>query len=115
MKSIQNQIKPLIKLIFFQLSQKDYEKTVELLNGTRLSPNDIQKIIESYGRTIEVPPEQHYENLDIVEVDDSSPKRWSVVQPFWTKEEGYSDLSLEVTAIQEADGICLHLDDIHVL
>jgi hypothetical protein len=85
------------------------------LKGSRLSSDDVQKVIESYGRSIELPPEQHYENLDIIEVNNSNPKKWSVVQPLWTREEGYSDLSLEVTATHEAGQICLYLDDIHVL
>ena len=35
--------------------------------------------------------------------------------PLWTKEEGRSDLSIEVTVIKETSGFKIELDDIHVL
>jgi hypothetical protein len=38
-----------------------------------------------------------------------------VVVPLWTREEGMSDLSLEATITESADGVMVVIDNIGVL
>jgi hypothetical protein len=56
------------------------------------------------------------ELLDIVEVEGSSLKSWSVNLPLWTNEEGRSDLTLEMRFTEsEAAIYTVEIDDLHVL
>ena len=46
----------------------------------------------------------------------AEPPAWSVVVPLWTREEGRSDLTAELTLTESSAGeIDLELDDLHVL
>jgi hypothetical protein len=91
-------------------------KDIEILtNGSRLNAMDIAKAITDYGRQLVMPPEDGYELMDVVEVRDSAPPRWSIRIPLWTREEGRSDLSLELTVSQRSNGFDVELDDIRVL
>ncbi|MGD8619980.1 MAG: hypothetical protein PVH54_12445 [Gammaproteobacteria bacterium] len=72
--------------------------------------------IKEYGSMIVMPPSKAFEDLDIIEIEGSSPKSWSVRFDFWTEEEGLSDLSLELTLISsEEDLLKVEIDNIHVL
>lgn len=103
----------LIKL----LVNNEYELIERLTKSIRLEAIDIKEAIDSYGRTVIMIPESEYENLiDIIEISNSIPKRWSVRFDLWTKEEGRSDLSLEMTLIDsDKEFMDIELDDIHVL
>jgi hypothetical protein len=54
-------------------------------------------------------------DADIVQVEGVSPPRYSVRYDLWTKEEGRSDLSIELTIQFEHYGLQVELDNIHVL
>jgi hypothetical protein len=50
-----------------------------------------------------------------VEVENSNPKEWSVVAPIYTSEEGCSDLSIELSLIENGKEIYKsELDNIRV-
>jgi hypothetical protein len=53
--------------------------------------------------------------LDIVRIAGSVPPAWSVRANLWTKEEGRSDLTLELTIRQVENSYEVELDDLHVL
>lgn len=93
----------------------DYQLVANLTKGTRLTTEDIGQAIRRYGRTLVNSPEEQSSMMDVVEIRDSERRRWSIRVPLWTKEEGRSDLTLELTAIEGDDLIELELDDIHVL
>jgi hypothetical protein len=46
---------------------------------------------------------------------DGRPDLWSVVIPLWTEAEGRSDLSLEATIEDRAEGAIVEIGGIHVL
>jgi hypothetical protein len=71
--------------------------------------------VREYGRTIIVPPGDAIPNLDVVKVTNADPERWSVDIPLWSKEEGRSDLTLEVTMIESGQELMhVEIDGIHV-
>jgi hypothetical protein len=92
-----------------------YDDVCTMTKGIRLSAQEMRTAIQDYGRTLVIPPEDWFQTMNTVAVRDSSPTRWSVTVPLWTKEEGRSDLSLELTLIQRTNGLEVELDDIHVL
>ncbi|MBI5722645.1 MAG: hypothetical protein HZA50_01715 [Planctomycetes bacterium] len=110
-KHIQKTIQELIAL----LVARRYRDVESLTNATRLTANEIQGIISDYGRILVDPPDSAWQFMEIIEVKNSSPCKWSIVMPLWTQEEGRSDLSLEVTVIHGEKELVVELDDIHVL
>ncbi len=92
-----------------------YVKIEALTKGVRLSAGEMAQAVGDYGRHLVVPPEKAFELLDVVEVRNMQPPRWSVTMPLWTQEEGRSDLSLELTLIDGQQAFEIELDDIHVL
>ncbi len=57
-----------------------------------------------------------FQAVDVVPVSGSDPQRWSVVIPLWTREEGRSDLSLEIIVEDSpAQRYPVEVDDLHVL
>lgn len=89
---------------------------LESLTGrTRLSATEMARAISDYGRTLVSPPDDAFALMDVVEVRDARRARWAVTMPLWTREEGRSDLSIELTLIAAAGGFRIEFDDIHVL
>lgn len=111
MKKIADQVRSIINL----LALGRFQEIDSLTNGIRLPANQMAEAIAVYGRVLIEPPEEGYELMDVVEVTDVNPRRWSVTMPLWTREEGRSDLTLELTFIEDGDQLHVELDDIHVL
>ncbi|RRC96762.1 hypothetical protein EHS89_20625 [Amphritea balenae] len=79
-----------------------------------MSVEEMAWAISEYGEKLIPYPEQV--NLDIIEISNSALKSWSVTAPVYTHVEGLSDLSIELTVTQNAQGkFTLSLDDIRVL
>lgn len=115
-------ITPIEKIIFtlrYLLSlfvQSDYITLEKISQGVRLSAKEMELAIKEYGATIEMPPSEAFEDLDIIEIEGASPKSWSLRFDFWTKEEGVSDLTLELTLISsDNDLLKVEIDNIHVM
>ncbi len=95
------------------LVARNYDAIVRYTRGIRLPKDDIEYAIDDYGCTITMPPESVFDNLDVVEVEHVLPREWSVRCPLWTKEEGRSDLSIELSMIEEeVDKLRVELDNI---
>jgi hypothetical protein len=93
-----------------------YEELEVLSGGNRLKAKDFHEALIDYGATLEMPPDSEYEKIDAIKIENSTPQRWSVRFALWTREEGRSDLSLEMTIIQNGDGsVSYEIDDLHVL
>jgi hypothetical protein len=84
-------------------------------HSVRLTGNAIAKAIADYGRTLVLPPRDGFRLMNVVEIRNAQPKRWSVAMPLWTKEEGRSDLTVEMTISEHENTFLVALDDIHVL
>ena len=68
------------------------------------------------GDFLIMPPEGEFEELDVIEIENSSPRSWSIRFDLWSKSEGKSDLTLEATFIENnKDILQVELDNIHIL
>jgi hypothetical protein len=106
---IENTVK---KLYEFLLNQ-EYQHVELLTAGVRLNAKEIEESIKGYGRKLAPYPEKV--EIDAIEIFGTEEKAWSVVAPVYTMEEGFSDLSIELTLIEKSeDYIKVELDNIHV-
>lgn len=82
----------------------------------RLSAAEIEQAVRAYKFTLVVWPVERDCPIDIVEIDGTSPRAWSVQASAYTLEEGRSDLTLEMTLIEKESGqFRVELDNLHVL
>ena len=108
--------KPLIdtlRSVVEMLVAGNFSGVEALSGGIRLSASEIRNAIREYGESLTKPPDTAYDDLDAIEVTGSDPRRWSVRFDLWTEQEGKSDLSLEVTIID--DGPQIEIDNLHIL
>jgi hypothetical protein len=95
---------------------QDYEGLLRLAPESRVGAAEIKKAIAEYHCCPVMPAAPIEELLDIVEIGGSRPKSWSVNLPLWTKEEGRSDLTLEMRFTESETAIySVEIDDLHVL
>ena len=104
-----------IRQVIEYLATGRFVELEKLTKGQRLSAQEMARAIGEYGMELVLPPDYAFELMDVVEVRDAKPPQWSVAMPLWTREEGRSDLSVEVTLITDAEGFRIEIDDIHVL
>lgn len=98
-----------------RLARGEYETVIAESSASRLTTDELRDVVREYGRTLVAPPETAYQDLDAVAVRGATPPTWSVRAPLWTKEEGKSDLTLELTVVLNEDRASFELDDLHVL
>lgn len=108
-------LESVIRSLAIRLANGEYGAVIQECSTSRLTADDVRQVIRDYGRTIVEPPPEAYDDLDAVEVQDAKQPTWSVQASLWSKEEGRSDLTLEVTASQSGDRWEVELDDLHVL
>lgn len=116
MDTTAQRISATIKQLLLWLVAGDYAAIERYTNGVRISAVLMSDAISEYGHKLSMPPPVAFENLDVIEVIGTSPKRWSVRFDLWTEDEGRSDLSLECTLIDMEEGLlAAEVDNIHVL
>ena len=109
------ELKQPVRQVIKLLVEQRYSELESLTKGIRLRAGDMMQAVQSYKRTLIMPPEDSYNLMNAVNIRSSEPPQWSIVMPLWTQEEGRSDLSIELTLIKEIQGFRIELDDIHVL
>lgn len=57
-----------------------------------------------YCRTLVMPPETAYDNIDVIPIRGSEPQAYSVRFRLYTKEEGQSDLEVQLTLMDRGTG-----------
>ncbi len=112
---MERQIKEIVASLIALLVEGEYSEIERKTNGARLSAEEIKTAVEQYGRKLVPPPSEAYDEMDVIEVKGSGVPQWSITMPLWTKEEGRSDLSVELTIFKKTEGVTVELDDIHVL
>jgi hypothetical protein len=93
----------------------DFDAAERLTQGVRLTSSDMQQAIRDYGGTLVTPPDTALLDADVIEVAGANPRTWSVCFDLWTKEQGTSDLSLELTVKEGSPEPKVELDNLHVL
>jgi hypothetical protein len=81
--------------------RKDYLALEKLSKGVRLKASEIEQGITEYGRTLVIPPPEAFQSIDVIPIRASVPRAYSIRFPFYTIEEGESDLELQVTFIDD--------------
>jgi hypothetical protein len=115
--TIEPAVRTALRTVLGLLVDGEYEVLDAMTKGRNLSAAQLREAVESYGRTLVLPPDGALPaDLDVFEVAGSSPRRLAVVMPMTTKEEGRSDLSAELTLIEVAPRLWVtEIDNIHVL
>jgi hypothetical protein len=110
-----NPLKEVVQQVVRLLVIHEYDKLVKMSGGIQLSASEMAAAISDYGSTLVYPPAVAFDSIDAVGVLSSKPPKWSIVFPLWTEEEGRSDLTLELTVIEEPVGLRVEIDNLHVL
>lgn len=98
------------------LAAHDYNSVEQLTGGRRLSATDLARAVRDYGPSLVPLPPEALDDLDVVAVDGSDPPTYSVVVDLWTREEGHSDLTLELQLVDRYGGAYdVSIMDLHVL
>jgi hypothetical protein len=107
---------PEVRDILAQLAAGDYFALEQRCGGIRLSAEDLATAVTAYGRHLVSPPKDLDLELDVAAIRNADPPAWSVAVPLHTREEGRSDLTLELTIVAAPpSGFRVELDDLHVL
>jgi hypothetical protein len=105
-----------IRRIVALLAERRYEDVARLCVGSRVSAEEMKEAVTTYGRTIVALPEASAALVDSVRVTSASDPTWLVVVPLFTREEGRSDLTLELTVTESRRGsVAVQVENLHVL
>jgi len=98
-----------------RLVRGDYAAVEQRSGGERLSADELERAISDYERTLESPDEGCWDTVDVDPIGDGEDE-FAVAAPLWTREEGRSDLTLELTRTKTESGTYyVEVDDLHVL
>src|SRR4051812_31071410 len=79
----------------------------------RVTAGEIEEAIRHYGRTLIPLPAEAWDLVDVYE-NRHDPKALALDVDLFTKEEGRSDLTLSIAAIQVDRGWNIGINDLHV-
>ena len=110
-----NAVTEVVRSLLALLVAGEWTGLDRMTTGSRLSADDVRSGVAAYGRTLVMPPKETFDELDVVEVSGAIQRTVNVRVPFWTVEEGRSDLELVLTLSEVADGLwSVHVDDLLV-
>jgi hypothetical protein len=110
-----DQLQEVVSVVLNLLAKEEYSQLERLTHGMRLSSEQIKEVVTDYGRKLITAPDSAFELMSVIRVRDTEPPQWSIAMPLWTQEEGRSDLSMELTVLEQEDGYKIELDNLHVL
>ena len=109
-------LKATVQRVVSLLARGEYEALERLTNGERLTAAEIREGVRDYGGSLVLPPDEAFDNLDVVEIEGEQPRAWGVRVDLWTAEEGRSDLTLELTLREGAEEVYgVEIDNVHAL
>jgi hypothetical protein len=83
----------------------DWPALDRTISGSTLSGADVRLAVAQYGRALVVPPSESFDALDAVEVENMGRRTVQIRVPLWTREEGRSDLEMNITATEVGPGL----------
>ena len=90
-----------------------YDVVEAMTRGRRLSSQALRTAVEDYGRTLVDVPEEAW-SVDVAPMDEEG--TFHLIVDLWTREEGRSDLSLELAVTDRYNGAYeVEVLDLHVL
>lgn len=112
----QNEARRELKQLVNWLVEGKLQEIEAHTSGIRLTAQMIREAIDEYPATLVKPPDEAFDKLGMIQIEDADPPEWYVRFDLWTAEEGRSDLSVECTVVAvEGKGVRIELDGIHVL
>ncbi|CAM5505834.1 hypothetical protein MAUB1S_08449 [Mycolicibacterium aubagnense] len=79
-----------------------------------MNAGDLGNIVSDYGIEIVMPPEGRYRELDVISVSPAGIPTFSVVTDVWTKIDGKSDVSIEMTVKIDGEDVIVEIDNLHI-
>jgi hypothetical protein len=113
---VEPELQDIVRQIVTKLVMGEYKDLEQLSRGVRLKADEIEAGVIQYGRTLTLPPNSQFQELDIIQVQNSKVRKFDVRVTLWTVEEGKSNLTLELTLIEDVEkNYKVEIDGIHVL
>lgn len=98
------------------LAAGDYETASRMAEGRRLSAADLERAVRDYGRTLVSIPPAARDSYDVYRVERADRPTFSVDVDLWTREEGRSDLTLQLELIDTGRSTyAVTIEGLHVL
>ena len=85
-----------VRVVMDLLVRGQYVTVEKVTRGRRLGADQISSAISSYGRLLVPPGDDWWSYVKITPTDAGDLPSFHVVAPLWTREEGRSDLALEM-------------------
>jgi hypothetical protein len=109
-------MRPLIAEIVEELVAGRYEALEQDGRAGRVTASELRSTLEDYPATlVPLPDEAFAIGGDAYPIDGRSPPEWAVDQDLWTREEGRSDLTLQLHVQCEKEKYRVEITDLHVL
>lgn len=111
-------VRTILRILQFLVGAQ-YAELATFAQSDSLTPLQIEKAVETWPYPLVMPLGRRLQDLiydEALEIAATSPTQWSVYVNLWTRHEGRSDLTLEVT-IYDCPGeyYGFRIDNIHVL
>ncbi len=108
-------LKDAVRMVVRLLVAGDFGRLEQRTRGRRLTEEEIRTVIQEYPATFIMPPAETFDDPDAVEIENPPPGRYYVRVDLWSKEEGRSDLSLELIVGKLNGQPDIEITNIHVL
>jgi hypothetical protein len=114
---IEPEVEAALHAVLGLLVDGEYDTLASMTQGKQMSATELRDAVESYGRTLIHPPDGEFPpDLDVFPVEDAVPRRLIATMPLLTKEEGRSDLTVELMLIELSPNLWLtEIQNIHVM
>jgi hypothetical protein len=114
--SIEAELRTPIVITVGLLVNGEYEALANMAGGEQFTAANIQEIVDDYGMQLAMPPGDFPAGVELYPVEGVVPRRVAADIPLWTKEEGRSDLTLELMLTEAAPGLwTVRITNIHVM
>jgi hypothetical protein len=113
--TMEEKIKKIVERLVLDLIDGNFSKLVESGEAGRLTAYEIQNVLNEYGGTLSIPPEEAYNDMEILLVENAHESTWVADFDLWVNNKR-SDLTLSCTIIESENGeLKIAIDDLHVL
>ena len=104
------------KIIYLinQIQNKNYNIIRTEPFYSRCNPEDVERVIREYNRTIIEVPIQEIENTEVIKLIKEK-DTFAIDIDLWTIEEGRSDLTLQIIVENNRNKSRIGIEDLHVL
>lgn len=113
---VDSAIRTAVGIVVGLLVNGQYDVLEAVTRGDRLSAAEIRRAVEQYGRTLVSIPPAARDSYDVYRVERADRPTFSVDVDLWTREEGRSDLTLQLELIDTGRSTyAVTIEGLHVL